>query len=276
MPELPEAETIARDLREALVGLALRRVRLTRPDFVRHADGDFVRALTSRRVTDVYRRGKRIVLALDDGNRVVFGLGMSGRITIEKCRRPCLPHTHLRLAFGDGRREIRFRDPRRFGGIWYVNGNDKANGSPGPLPEGVEPLDVSLPAFRRLLQRKRQIKALLLDQSVIAGLGNIYCDEALHQARIHPLTRAADLTADQAAALRRAIRRVLRSAISFRGSTLMDYRSADGQPGLYQSRHQVYNRQNQPCRRCKTPIERILVAARSTHLCPVCQPRRFK
>ena len=274
MPELPEAETIARDLHEAIVGRTLRRIRLTRPDIVRHADGDLVRHLRSRRVTDVYRRGKRIVLALDDGNRLVFALGMSGRITIEQSRHPCLPHTHLRMAFGDGRREIRFRDPRRFGGVWYMNAHD--NGSPRPLPEGVEPLDVSLPVFRRLLRRKRQIKALLLDQSVIAGLGNIYCDEALHQARIHPLTRAADLTADQTAALRRAIRRVLRSAINFRGSTLMDYRAADGQPGRFQSRHRVYNRQGKPCRRCKTPIERILAASRSTHFCPTCQPRPFE
>ena len=139
----------------------------------------------------------------------------------------------------------------------------------GPL--GADPLRGPTDRFRQLLQRRRQIKALLLDQSVIAGMGNIYCDESLHQARIHPRTHAAELSPDQSATLLRKIRSVLRSAIKHGGTTFMDYRNADGRPGGFQRKHRVYDRADRPCRTCRTPIIRILAAGRSTHLCPNCQ-----
>jgi len=275
MPELPEAETIARQLHAAIVGEALRDIRLARHDILRNAGPAEIRALKGRRVRHVQRRGKRVVIELDGDARLIFALGMTGQLTVTERSAPCPMHTHLRIRLGHTPREIRFRDPRRFGGVWLLNGRDSGDGDQRdrtPLPTGVEPLEVDLRAFRALLQRRRQIKALLLDQDVIAGMGNIYADEALHRAGIHPLTPAGDLDAKQSAALLRAIRHVLRAAINHRGTTLLDYRTADGQLGDYRKHHRVYQRTGLPCKRCGSPIEHILVCARSTHFCPSCQP----
>jgi len=196
---------------------------------------------------------------------------MTGRLTVESVTAEVLPHTHLRIRVGDGTRELRFRDPRRFGGVWCFAGGARHVGRKlGPL--GAEPLGLTPRAFGSLLARGRQIKALLLDQTVIAGLGNIYCDEALHASRIHPLTRASDLTDEQTRCLLRAIKSILRKAIAFRGSTLMDYRQADGTEGLFQRHHKVYQREGKPCRRCRTAIVRLIAAGRSTFVCPSCQP----
>ncbi len=160
---------------------------------------------------------------------------------------------------------------RQFGSVRLTDG--PLDGRATGLDDlGPEPLAIAAAEFDRLLSRRRQIKALLLDQRTIAGLGNIYCDEALYAARIHPLTRAADLPTTQRRALWRAIRSILRQAIREGGSTLRDYRNVDGQEGNFQTRHRVYGRQGQPCRRCRAPIARILAAGRSTHLCPACQP----
>lgn len=273
MPELPEAETIARELRSAIRGQLLRLIRLERPDILHGDAASLSVELRNRKVIDVSRRGKRVIISFDHDAALVFALGMTGRITIEQATDACLAHTHLRITFGDGTREIRFRDPRRFGGVWFLNGACGSHGRP-LSPLGDEPLEMNIKRFRKLLQRGRQIKALLLDQRIIAGLGNIYCDEALHRSRIHPRTRASDLAPEQTAILLRQIRAVLRSAINCGGSTLMDYRNTNGQPGWFQEKHRVYNRRGEPCRRCKTPIERIIVASRSTHLCPNCQPPR--
>ena len=140
----------------------------------------------------------------------------------------------------------------------------------GPL--GAEPLELTAAAFRRLLTRRRQIKGLLLDQRVIAGIGNIYCDEALFAAGVYPLRLAAALDAREAGRLLRAIKSTLNSAIRHRGSTLTDYRQADGAEGSFQQHHRVYQREGKPCRKCGTVIERLVVAGRSTFVCAVCQP----
>lgn len=270
MPELPEVETIVRGLRPVICGRRLGRTILTRPDVVKTGGDRLPTALAGRRVRELRRRGKRLALHLDNDTILVFALGMTGTITINHVADTLLPHTHIRIRFGNARREIRFRDPRRFGGVWLLNGSTATKDH--PLARlGEEPLEINVRQFRRLLNRKRQIKAFLLDQHVIAGLGNIYCDEALHRASIHPLTRAIDLSPEQAGTLLRNIRSVLRAAIEAGGSTLMDYRNAQGQPGRFQQRHRVYNRQGKPCRRCKTPIIRLIVAGRSTHICPACQ-----
>jgi len=138
---------------------------------------------------------------------------------------------------------------------------------------GPEPLELKLAAFRQVLARKRQIKALLLDQTAIAGLGNIYCDEALHAAAVHPLTRADTLDARQARRLLAGIQSTLNRAIRFNGTTLLDYRQPDGREGDFRRHHQVYGRAGGPCRGCKTPIVRELIAGRSTFFCPMCQPQ---
>lgn len=304
MPELPEAETIARELAAALTGRTLNRPFVLRADVV-HGD---VRLVTSHgtesrrhmteggrghdgghgRVAAVGRRGKRVIVRLEHGVDITFALGMTGSVTVELADAPCEKHTHLRLPIDAGEREVRFCDPRRFGGVWISNGPNMENGQ-GPdtgrsgrrfRPNAVrrlrslgpEPLDVSLGAFRRIMRRHRQVKVLLMDQQAIAGMGNIYCDESLHRAGIHPLTLASDLSDAQAAALRRAIRSVLRSAIRFNGSTIMNYQTPGGREGSFQRRHRVYQREGLPCRNCRAPIERITAAGRSTHFCPNCQP----
>lgn len=283
VPELPEAETIARSLHDALTGRRLGTPILERADIVRHAEAP-LETLARRRVVMVSRRGKRVLIQLDRDLTLVFALGMTGRLLVESAAAPPTRHTHLRIPLAGSDWELRFHDPRRFGGLWLVRTTEvrpataleTGNGhrTPRALPLGDEPLTVTLPRFRRLLRRRRQIKALLLDQSVIAGLGNIYADEGLHRARIHPLRCADTLTDPEVATLRRALRVVLSAAIDADGSTLMDYRTPLGRPGSFQRQHRVYQRAGKPCKSCRTPIERIVAAGRTTHFCPRCQPRR--
>lgn len=274
MPELPEVETIARELDQRVTGRKLGRVEIARIDILHGDDVSPKQVLPGKTVDRVWRRAKRVMIDLRGGGHLVFHLGMSGRLTIEPQRDPLPPHTHLRVSLRGTSDEIRFCDPRRFGGVWLIgdSGAPQRGRSLGPL--GLEPLSEPIPVLRRALDRDRQLKALLLDQTVIAGLGNIYCDEALHAARIHPLIKASALHDEQAYKLIREIRAVLRRAIRFRGSTLMDYQTPGGAPGSFQRKHKVYAREGQPCRTCGVPIVRTIVAARSSFWCPSCQPER--
>ena len=270
MPELPEAETIARELDRCLVGEVVLGVRVLRRDVIHGDPRPLGRVIRGRRVSRVSRRAKRVIVDLEGPVQLVFHLGMSGRLTVEAVDAEVLPHTHLRIRVGDGTRELRFRDPRRFGGVWCLAGGERHVGRRlGPL--GAEPLELTRRPFRAILARGRQIKALLLDQTIIAGLGNIYCDEALFAASIHPLTRADGLSDDQARRLLRSTKTILRKAIAYRGSTLMDYRQADGAEGSFQRHHKVYQCEGKACHRCRTPIIRLIAAGRSTFICPSCQ-----
>lgn len=270
MPELPEAETIARELNSALTGAMVAGVRVLRRDVIHGDPRPLARLIRGRRVVRAYRRAKRVIVEFDPAADLVFHLGMSGRLTVESKTAELLPHTHLRVQVGDGSRELRFRDPRRFGGVWCLAGHKRHVGRRlGAL--GPEPLDLKPRVFIAMLDRKRQIKALLLDQHVVVGIGNIYCDEALHLAAVHPLTPACDLTESSSRRLLRSIKTTLRKAIEFRGTTLVDYRRVDGSEGSFRQHHRVYHREGKPCRRCRTPIERLIVAGRSTFVCPVCQ-----
>jgi len=273
MPELPEAETIARQLHRALAGRKLAAVRLSRTDIIHGDPTPLGTLLPGRRVERVSRQAKRVTLTLDDGIELVFRLGMTGRMIVCSTDNPVEKHTHLRIAIDGTSNELRFCDARRFGGVWCLTGSEQSIGK--PLGEvGLEPLEVTPAVFRVALGRRRQIKALLMDQTVIAGLGNIYCDESLHVAGIHPLTRADTLGPEWANRLLRAIKTILRRAIRFNGSTLMDYRDADGREGSFQKLHRVYQRQGRPCRTCGTPIRRIVAAGRSTFFCAKCQPKK--
>ncbi len=271
MPELPEAETIARELNRRFAGATIGRFHLARRDILHGDPGAAAKLLPGRRIVRVWRRAKRVIFDLRTPVELVFHLGMSGRLTVASLADPVPKHTHLRIEIAETDCELRFTDPRRFGGVWFLTGRDRYVGRRlGPL--GIEPLETTPARFRRLLDRKRQIKALLLDQRAIAGLGNIYVDESLHTARIHPLTRASDLQTQQAGRLLRSIKTTLNRAIRFKGSTMMDYRQADGSAGSYQQFHRVYRREGKPCRTCGTMIERITVAGRSSFVCPRCQP----
>jgi len=270
MPELPEVETIVTELRRMLVGKTVTDVIVHRAEFIRTRSPDPRSSLRNRRVVDIERQGKRIYLRLKPDGCCVIHLGMSGRATLESPVTPMAPHTHLCLRFGPKSRELRLRDPRRFGGFWFFDGLRKDD-TPPLSPLGPDALTIRVPQLRHICRRRRQIKALLLDQRAISGLGNIYCDEALFAARIHPLQRASDLGASQVRSLACAIRKTLHHSIDSGGSTLRDYRRADGSEGTFQKMVRVYGRAGQPCRRCRVPIERILAAGRSTHVCPHCQ-----
>ncbi|MCP4590196.1 MAG: bifunctional DNA-formamidopyrimidine glycosylase/DNA-(apurinic or apyrimidinic site) lyase [bacterium] len=272
MPELPEVETIVRQIGPMLRGTVFERVRHLRGDIVRNTSPRVLRRRVSQaKVHRVRRRGKRVVLDLDGDLRLVFGLGMTGHLAVLPVREELAAHTHLRIILAGGVRELRFRDPRRFGGVWLIEGGDD---SAGFTRLGVEPLTTPLRAFRGLLKRARQVKALLLDQATIAGLGNIYCDESLHRAGIHPQTQANTLTKDQVKRLHEAIRRILRAAIAAEGTTVSSYLNARGVPGSFQQRLRVYGRTGEACPKCGTTIELIIAAGRTTHLCPSCQRRR--
>ncbi len=277
MPELPEVETIVRALRQGgrdglpLPGRKILSARLLwERSLAEPAPVDFYRRLPGQTVEDVRRRGKFIILQLDK-DALLFHLRMSGDLRVEPGLdgqgQPVEPRPHDRavLAFEDGL-HLAFNDPRKFGRIWLVaqTGAVLQNLGPEPLDAGltVENFHLKLTAVHR------QVKPLLLDQGFLAGLGNIYTDEALHVAKIHPLQSSDSLTLDQAGQLLSAIRQVLEEGIRRNGASIdWVYRGGD-----FQNSFRVYQRTGQPCPVCGTPVARIVVGQRGTHFCPTCQP----
>ncbi len=273
MPELPEVHTIVVGLDAALKGASVAAVRIERPDVIRSGRRAMAARLAGQRIEGIGREGKRIIMKFGGGLELVIHLGMSGRLTLEPKGAAAAKHTHLRIGFAGRADELRFRDPRRFGGVWLVE--PREGSCPTTLrPLGPDALSIRVPVLRRVLAGRRQIKALLMDQQAISGLGNIYCDEALFRARIHPRTAASDLSPAQVKALACSIRKTLRASIASGGSTLSDYRQSDGSEGSFQRMVRVYGREGQPCRRCGASIVRTTIAGRGTHTCPRCQPLR--
>ena len=273
MPELPEVETVARDLRGELVGRCFVGAWVGRPGILRFPAADaFTGALPGRGVVGVGRRGKYIFCHLDDAQDLVLHLGMTGHLTIAGRGTEPVRHTHLRAGLDDGR-ELRFDDPRRFGRV--LLGSRDLLEDLRQLPVlGVEPLspEFSRERFDALMRRTtRAVKAALLDQTVVAGLGNIYIDEACHLAGIRPSRRASRLTRRERAALHAAIPAVLSRAIADRGTTFDDYRDLWNARGLHHKRLQVYGRGGEPCLSCGAILRRTVVAGRTTVHCPSCQ-----
>lgn len=264
MPELPEVETIVRTCRPRLEGRRIVAFRSLWPKNVAPGARAVSRVLAGQTITRLTRRGKHIVFELADGWLLVH-LRMSGRLEWDGDRER--PPTHVRAVWelDDGRRLL-LCDARKFGRIIYTR--DLAATTAGLGPEPLARDFTAARLERRLRARRRQLKPLLLDQSVIAGLGNIYADEALFHAGLHPLCRADELTAAEIGRLHTAIRRVLRQAIAAHGTTI-DWIYPGG---WMQKRLRVYGRTGQPCRRCGAPIVALRVAQRGTHLCPRCQP----
>ena len=277
MPELPEVETIVRGLRTVLPGHTIVSVRLGKTDFIEDPAA-LAELLPGRRIERVERLGKFIQLQLSAGSgakhadrqmNLVIHLGMTGWLGVRRPEDPVAPHTHAFFELEDGR-ELRYTDIRRFGQIRLVHGGNMAAFSERL---GKEPLEISASEFHaRLAGRRARIKALLLDQSIFRGIGNIYADESLWQARIHPARLAARLNSADLARLRKAIRRILQHAIEDRGSSISNFVDAEGQPGEYQQRHRAYGREGKPCFRCGSKIRRGSVAGRSSYFCPRCQP----
>jgi formamidopyrimidine-DNA glycosylase len=279
MPELPEVETLVRGLRRTVVGRRILEVRLGKTDFMDDAAA-IERGVPGCRIAAVERVGKFFLLRLEaapqkpraangrEPTALLVHLGMTGHLSPHRPEEPAPKHTHVVMPLDDGR-ELRYTDPRRFGRMALLAG---AALQAEIARHGAEPLEISEAEFReRLAARRARIKALLLDQRFLHGIGNIYADESLWHARIHPMRIAATLTREQARALHRAMRKVLAAAIRAGGSSISDYRDADGQPGFFQMRHRAYDREGKPCHRCRARIRRILVAGRSSHFCPRCQ-----
>src|SRR5487761_2084367 len=281
MRQLPEVETVARDLRRLIVGATITGATGDWPRAIAsHASlATFSDAVAGRRVDAVGRRAKLVVVDLAGGAALTIHLKMTGQLFVVPAGAPSDQHVHLRLELDDGR-EIRFRDIRKFGrvGLWPrdpLSGAvlDAEDGGELFARHGPEPLDdaFTLRAFRtRLRGRSGRLKPLLLDQAFIAGIGNIYADEALWRARLHPLRRAGSLHPPDEARLYREMRAVLAEAIERRGSSIDDYTAPDGD-GAMQERLVVYQRAGAPCVRCGRPIRRIVVGQRATHFCSWCQ-----
>jgi formamidopyrimidine-DNA glycosylase len=270
VPELPEVETVARGLRGPLVGRTITDVAVRWPRTIsRPSVDEFKEGIAGRQVVSVGRRGKYVVVDLDQGHLLIH-LKMSGRLCIASSDEPLDQHTHTIFDLDDGR-QLRFRDVRKFGRVYLVDDAEQVTGGLGPEPLAC---DFGLEAFRRALARRSgRLKSLLLNQSFLAGIGNIYADEVLFAAKLHPLRKADSLTTEEQARLYRAIRKVLERAVEGRGTTLDDrgYVDAAGQAGAYREQLAVYGRRGEPCVVCNTPIERIRVGGRSTYFCPNCQ-----
>lgn len=282
MPELPEVETVARGLQAALPGRRIVSVRLGKTDFIEDPAA-LEHDLPGSRIESVKRYGKFMLVELQprDATQPKFSLqvhlGMTGRMVVSVPEEPVPPHTHVFLALDDGR-EVRYTDPRRFGSMRII-----ASGAREALlaAVGLEPLATPESEFRaKIGTRRRHIKALLLDQHEVGGMGNIYTDESLWRARIHPKRLGANLSATEIHRLYRTMRQVLKEAIESRGSSISDFVDSYGLPGNFQKRHRVYDREGMKCFRCGTAIRRSIVAGRSSYFCPRCQaaprPRKPK
>jgi len=274
MPELPEVETVARLIRPGVEG---RRVTAVEVDWLRTlrglSEGAFRERVVGTRMTRLWRRAKFLVVDLEERRRpaghLLIHLGMSGRLYVVDRSAERAAHERVRLEL-DGGKTLVFLDVRKFGRFTWIEDPEEPFAKLGPEPLGE---DFQLEWFRRELKgRRRQLKPLLLDQSFVAGLGNIYVDESLHRAGIHPLRRADRLPRKAADRLHAEIRATLAEAIEHEGSSFDTfYRTPEGQPGRYQDQFQVYGRQDRPCRRCGSTIRKLVVGGRGTHLCPRCQ-----
>jgi formamidopyrimidine-DNA glycosylase len=273
VPELPEVETIVRDLRPLLVGRRFASVRrVSDLELRRPWDRAWPELLSGRRVEAVSRRGKWIVLHLDDGSFLVVHLGMTGQFTVVEAGAAIPDHLHLVFTLKDGR-QLRFRDSRRFGSATRFAGAAELEALFEENGLGPEPFDLDPQRWRSALKATtRAIKSVLLDQGVVAGVGNIYADEALFAARLHPGRKACSLTRAEADRLRAAIAEVLRGAIEKRGSSIRDYVGGSGLAGGYQDEFRAYGRKGSPCPRCGTPIAGVRLGGRAAHYCPTCQP----
>jgi formamidopyrimidine-DNA glycosylase len=260
VPELPEVETVVRSLAPRLAGRRIVRAAFNSRFVTPGNRKRLASRLAGRTIESVRRRGKFIVMALDEGSLSVH-LGMTGKLLLDA---PETPHTHGVFTLDRG--TLIYDDPRQFGRIEW---NPSRINALGP-----EPLEITLDDFlARLSKRNSRIKSLLLNQRFLAGVGNIYADEALFASGIHPLAIASRLSAPRAAKLHQAIRETLQLAIEHRGSSISDYVDGDGARGNFQVLHRVYGRENEVCLKCSGPIKKMVVAQRGTHFCPRCQKR---
>jgi formamidopyrimidine-DNA glycosylase len=277
MPELPEVETVARGLQISVAGRRIVSVTLRKTDFMDDPD-KIEREVPGTQIARVERFGKFMLLQLvrdraagepeESSQALLVHLGMTGNLAPHFAEQPLDKHTHATFVLDDGR-ELRYTDARRFGRMAYLAG---ATLAAELLRFGADPLEVTAEEFAKRIKGSRaRIKALLLDQTVLRGVGNIYADESLWSAGIHPAKSGAKLRRKELARLRQALQKILRKAIQMRGSSISDFVDAEGQAGDYQQHHRAYGREGQKCFRCGRAIKRIIVAGRSSYFCPACQ-----
>ncbi len=292
MPELPEVETVARGVDKRIRGDRIVQAWFaSRPQTFKNAPALQAKGLTGCTILGVHRTGKHIVFELGGETRKpgndrvkrdrrkaspahesdaqwIVHLGMTGRLLVTGAETPVAAHTHARLDLASGR-ELRFVDPRRFGRLEFRNLREGSQAFQAP---GAEPLTIEAGAFAELFRgRRTPIKAALLNQSLLAGVGNIYADESLFRAGLRPQRQAGRLSAAELERLRLGLREILEQAIRLGGSSVSDYVDADGERGFFQLEHCVYQRTGEPCRRCQKAIRRVELAGRGTHYCPACQ-----
>jgi formamidopyrimidine-DNA glycosylase len=277
MPELPEVETIRRELEREVLNRRIKQVEVTGARSVRRqaSADEFTSRLEGRKITRVHRRGKYLLLGLDGGDVLVIHLGMSGQLLRAKSsREPLGRHTHVVLTFTKGG-QLRYVDPRTFGEL-FVSAGDEVEQVADLAHLGPDPVEDVMTWSRlgqRLHARRTKLKTLLTDQRFLAGIGNLYADEILWGAGLRHDRSSETLSSQEVRRLARSIAETLQEAIKHRGSSLADeqYRDLYGEAGDYQSQHKVYGREGQPCPRCRTPVERVRGQGRSTFFCPRCQ-----
>ncbi len=287
MPELPEVETVARGLAQRVNGDVIESVWVgSKREPLKSPARVIATTLEGARIAAVRRMGKHIVIELEKKDNTgsmatsaprssrrsppapsqphfVVHLGMTGQLLVSRPDAPIAKHTHLIARLRSGR-ELRFIDPRRFGRLAVLREAFRA--------VGQEPLDIGFELFAGLFRRRKTpIKSALLNQKLLSGIGNIYADESLARAGIRPRRRAASLTRDQLKRLYESVQKVLNEAIAAGGSSVSDYVDADGERGFFQFQHRVYGCEGKPCRVCRAPIQRVVIAGRSAHYCPKCQ-----
>jgi formamidopyrimidine-DNA glycosylase len=272
MPELPEVETVVRDLRPLLTKRTITAVRQSKQKLRRPWIGKWNELVTGAKIAGLRRRGKWILVDLAGEAVLRVHLGMTGQFTVVSASEPEPDHLHLVFAL-DNKTELRLRDPRRFGSAEYFANRTELdaemNAELGPEPFGLKPEDL----HASVKKTTRTLKAILLDQTIVAGVGNIYADEALFRAKLHPGRKGKSLTADECKRLCEAIEAVMTKAIQSRGSTIRDYVGGSGLRGGFQNEFVVYGRTDEPCPVCGTPVKCLRLTGRSSHFCPECQKK---
>jgi len=279
MPELPEVELVGRHLRPHILGRRIRHVTATAPSyFFLTSPATLRQQLPGETIRSLERIGKYLLAQLSSGRRLLLHLGMTGQLILEGAQSPRLvhgtpfvrdKHTHLVLEFADSGPKLYFRDTRKFGKVRLL-----MPGESDPRLDKLGPDALTLTQrilFGASRKRRAKVKSMLLDQTVTAGIGNIYADESLSLARIHPERPAMSLTESECKNLARIVRRVLTRSIEAGGSSIDDYIHPDGSKGGFQQRFRVYGREGEPCRKCGTAVSRVVIGQRSSHFCPNCQ-----
>ncbi|KJU74556.1 5-hydroxymethyluracil DNA glycosylase [Pediococcus damnosus LMG 28219] len=272
MPELPEVETVKRGLEALVVGKKIKKIDVYYPKMVLPNESEFIKALTGKTILGIDRRGKYLLFHFNDQQSMVSHLRMEGKYSVHSHEVPLNKHDHVVFEFTDGT-ELRYNDTRKFGRMVLVPTGEEHTVAglktigPEPTPETLS-VDYLVETMKK---HHKSIKSFLLDQNMIAGLGNIYCDEVLWLAKIHPLQPTNTVPLGKIVTLRQKIFDELTLAIKAKGTTVFSYLDASGHAGSFQNQLHVYQRTGKPCERCGTPIERIKVAQRGTHFCPFCQ-----